>query len=280
MSTYQRESTEKLTGVAETLLITLYARYLETQRPDSFFQDLKAVEVLNKIDYDFNRYAKGWKSNLGVIVRLQEFDQIIRELLTDKPNTTVINLGCGLCTRFDRIDNGSVRWYEIDLPDVIELRRKFFEENERYQFIGKSVLDFSWIDQIQQLPNQHLVIVMEGVSCYLSEADNRALMSQICTRLSPTEFIFDVISRRISKNSANHDTVSKTDAEFKSGIDNSKDLENWEPGITLKSEHCYLTRIAAYTARLPLWARYIAPILIPLFKQGGRILHLQIHKNA
>ena len=272
----QLEPTHQLTGVAETLMITLYARAIETERDDSLFQDPKAVEIAQNTDYDFEKYAKGWASQLGVVIRVQDYDSIVKTFLETHPDAIVINLGCGLCTRFTRVDNGRVRWYDIDFPEVIELRRKFFEETDRYQCIAKSIFDFTWIDAIQKTLDQPLMIVMEGVSPYLSETENQALVSHIRDRLAPAEFVFDVLNRKSAKNSQRHDTVSKTDAEFKSGIDNGKELETWGTGITLKNEIYYLKQFANHPQRLPLWARYLSFILVPLFKNSGRILHLQI----
>ena len=276
MTVNQLESAKQLTGVAETLMITLYARYIETQRTDSLFQDPKAIEIVKNTDYHFEKFSRGWASQLGVVIRIQAYDRIVKNFLAAHSNAVVVNLGCGLCTRFMWTDNGRVRWYEIDFPEVIEFRRKFFEENDRYRFIAISITDFMWIEQIQCLPSQPLMILMEGVSPYLSQAENQALISQIHDRLAPVEFVFDVLNRKSAKSSKRHDTVSKTNAEFKSGIDSGKELETWGPGITLKDEIYYLTQFAKHPQRLPLWARYLTFILIPLFKNSGRILHLQI----
>ena len=270
------ESTEQLTGVAETLMITLYSRYLETQRTDSFFRDRKAVQIVERTNYNFEKYAKGWASQLGVVIRVREYDRIVKNFLDSYPDAVVINLGCGLCTRFLRTDNGSVRWYEIDFPEVIEFRRKFFEQNDRYQFIATSILDFAWIDRIERSPNQPLLILMEGVSPYLTESENREIIGQIRDRLAPSDLAFDVINRKVAKGTKRHDTVSKTDAEFKFGIDKGKELETWGTGITLKDEIYYLTQYANHPKRLPLWARYLSFILVPIFKSSGRIIHLQI----
>lgn len=279
MTTTQRQPTDQLTGVAETLMITLYARAVETQRDDSLFQDPKAVEISQNTDYNFEKYAKGWSSQLGVVIRVKEYDRIVKNFIETHPEAIVINLGCGLCTRFMRVDNGSIRWYEIDFPRVIELRRKFFEETDRYQFIAQSILDFDWIDQVPRSPNHPCLIVMEGVSPYLSEADNRALISQIQSRLAPTEFIFDVLNKKSATKSKQHDTVSQTNAEFKSGIDSGKDVETWGVGIHLKDEVYYLTQYANHPQRLPSWARYLSFILVPLFKNSGRILHFKITRD-
>ena len=270
------QSTAQLTGVAETLMITLYARAVETQRDDSLFQDQKAVEIAQNTDYNFEKYEKGWGSQLGVVIRVKEYDRIVKNFIETYPNAIVINLGCGLCTRFMRVDNGSIRWYEVDFPEVIELRRQFFEETNRYQFIAQSILDFGWIDHIQQSPNYPYLIIMEGVAPYLSEAENRALLSQLQGRLAPAEFVFDVLNQKTAKQSKQHDTVSQTDAEFKSGIDSGKALEAWGSGIHLKDEIYYLTQFANHPQRLPIWARYLSFLLVPLFKNSGRILRVKI----
>ncbi|ASC73707.1 Putative S-adenosyl-L-methionine-dependent methyltransferase [Halomicronema hongdechloris C2206] len=276
MTSTQKESADPLTGVAETLMITLYARYVETQRSDSFFQDPEAVEIVERTNYDFDKYAKGWASQLGVVVRVQEYDHITQQFLKAHPNAVVVNLGCGLCTRFTRLDNGGVRWYDVDFPEVIEFRQRFFQENDRYRFIPASILDFSWIDQIQHSVDQPLLILMEGVSPYLSEAENRSLILQIRDRLAPAEFVFDVLNRKSANHTARHDTVSKTDAEFKSGIDSGREVETWADGITLKDEVYYLAQFANYPKRLPLWARTLSFIMVPL----GSISKLQKHQQS
>lgn len=276
----QLENTQQLMGVAETLMITLYARIVETQRSDSLLQDPKAVEIAQSVDYDFSKYQKGWASQLGVVLRVREYDRLVKNFLETHPHAVVINLGCGLCTRFTRTDNGEVHWYEVDFPEVIELRRKFFQETNRYQFIPQSILDFTWINQIQRQPNQPMLILMEGVSPYLSEAENRQLILALRDRLAPAEIVLDVLNRSMATKSKTHDTVSKTNAEFKSGFDAGQELEAWGAGIRLKDEIYSLTQFANYPERLPLWARSIRFLLVPIFKKSARILHLQLMAEA
>jgi O-methyltransferase involved in polyketide biosynthesis len=127
-----QESTGDLTGVAETLMITLYARAIETQRLEPILIDRKAVEIAESLDYDFSKYENGWASQLGCLIRARAIDRIVQNFLETHPSAVIVNLGAGLCTRFSRIDNGQVRWYEVDFPEVIALRRKFFQETERH----------------------------------------------------------------------------------------------------------------------------------------------------
>ncbi|QYO68733.1 class I SAM-dependent methyltransferase [Leptolyngbya sp. 7M] len=133
-------------------MITLYARAIETRRPDPILSDAKAVEIAERLDYDFAKYEKGWGSQLGCVLRVRTYDQIVQNFLETYPSAVIVNLGAGMCTRLSRIDNGEVHWYEVDFPEVIALRRKFFQENSRYQFIAQSILDFTWMDAIQRQP--------------------------------------------------------------------------------------------------------------------------------
>lgn len=275
---------DQLTGVTETLMITLYARYVESQRSDRILYDPLAVEIAEHTGYNFDKYSQGWASQLGVALRIQAYDRLVQNFLSIYPNAIVINLGCGLCTRFHRVDNGLVQWYEIDFPEVIHFRRTLLQESDRHRCIASSILDFSWIEQIQawhpifpRSPSDPpFLILMEGVSPYLTEAENRAIFEQLHRHLAPAEVFFDVLNRRSAQRTQHHDTVSKTQAQFKSGVDDGLSVESWAPGLQLKQEIFYLTQFPNYPQRLPFWARYLSFILVPLFKNSGRILQVSV----
>ncbi|MEM6400270.1 MAG: class I SAM-dependent methyltransferase [Cyanobacteria bacterium P01_D01_bin.116] len=280
--TVQKESTAKLQGVPETLMITLYGRYTEQSYPDCILKDEKAVEIAEQIDYDFSKYAQGWASQLGTVIRAKNIDDLLRKFIANHPQATVINLGGGLCTRFFRIDNGEINWYEVDFPEVIELKEKLVTQSDRYHLIASSILESTWIEQINPDVNQPLFLVMEGVSMYLSEEENKALFSQIHTilasKFAPITMVFDVLNQKSAAKTKRHDTVSKTSAEFKWGINNSQELETWNLGITLKDEIYYLTEFTKYTRRMkPFLLKYISFILMPLFKNSGRLLQIEIN---
>lgn len=275
MNSLEKETTDKITGVSETLMITLYARYVELQRQDAIIKDQKALEIVNKIEYDFTKYAQGWASQLGCVIRAETYDRLVLQFIQKYPQATVVNLGAGLCTRFFRVDNGQIRWYEVDFPEVIALRRKLIEESDRYQFIASSIVDLDWAEEIQSEKSHPILLILEGVSMYLTEAEVKSLL-QSFRQFAPTTVLMDVIDTKRAKNTKSHDTVSKTRAAFKWGIDNSKELENWGLGITVINEIYYLTRFADYPHRLPGWARYLRWLLTPLFKNSSRVVQLQV----
>ena len=267
-------SSPNLTGVPETLMITLHARSIETQRANPIINDPKAVQITNNLDYDFGKFSRKGIIPLSCILRAKEIDRIVQNFITTHPNAIIVNLGAGLCSRFVRLDKGTIFWYEIDFPEVIELRRQLFEENRRYHFISKSILDFTWIDHINRLPKQALMVILEGVTPYLKEAENRKIIHQISRHLSPAEVVLDIINRRASHNTKWNRDVAKTNATFQWGIDNSRDLEGWGPGISLRTEVFYFKQLSRYRDRLPFWPRSLAFILAVVLKNAARIVHL------
>jgi len=277
MTTTAKEATDKISGVSETLMITLYARYIESQRQDAILKDNKAAEIVEKIDYDFSKYAQGWASQLGCVIRAEVYDRLVSQFIQKHPQATIINLGAGLCTRFFRVDNGKITWYEVDFPEVIDLKRKLIEESDRYRFIASSILEATWMDVQRVAP---VLIIVEGVSMYLTEIEMKTLFQNITRDLAPVTILMDVIASKRAKNTQKHDTVSKTNAKFKWGLDNSKELENWQQELKVTDEIYYLTRFANYPHRLPWWGRYLRFILVAVFKNFGRVIQVQINQSA
>ncbi|WP_299413147.1 class I SAM-dependent methyltransferase [Acaryochloris sp. IP29b_bin.148] len=280
--------TVQLQGVPETLMITLYARAVEGQRACPVLHDPKAVEIFNHLDYDCSKFAQGWASQLACVIRARQMDQIVQNFMNTHPYAVIVNLGAGLCTRYSRLQTAHVHWYDVDFPDVIELRRRVFgtcnshcQNGEHHNYlVAKSILDFTWMDEIDRAPKQPMMVIYEGVAMYLTEAENQALLQQIQARFGSIEVLFDVISQGTARSTAKHDTVSKTSAEFKWGINRSLDLEGWGPGFILKREEFYLQHFLDDLQRLPTVWRLISRVFpalpMRLFRNSGRIVGLQV----
>src|SRR5512132_3573025 len=109
---------QSLDGVSETLLMTLYVRARESQRTNAMIHDDKAVEMVNQIAGDFSRLRMQRHDEIAVIMRMKRFDKHVQDFLTRNPDGVVVHIGCGLDTRFERVDNGQVEWFDLDMPDV------------------------------------------------------------------------------------------------------------------------------------------------------------------
>src|SRR5512136_740552 len=142
-----------LSGVAETLLITLYIRAMESQRPDALIKDERAEALVRQLDPQTMRKTLALTddfSRVAVILKGREFDRFAQDFLERHPDAIVVHIGCGLDTRFERLDNGQVEWYDLDLPDVIDLRRQLVGgEGERHHFLACSVLENAWLGVVE-----------------------------------------------------------------------------------------------------------------------------------
>ncbi|WP_095720902.1 class I SAM-dependent methyltransferase [Brunnivagina elsteri] len=135
---------EKLSGISETLLITLYFRYLESKRADAIIDDAKSLEIIERIDADLSKFGNDKISQLSVAIRSKVFDEQTQIFLNKNPDSIVVNLAAGLCTRFFRLNQNNVKWYDLDLEEIKPLWMQLIGETEQHKFINHSVLDTSW----------------------------------------------------------------------------------------------------------------------------------------
>lgn len=193
MADREREQAE-LGAVQKTLFIPLAARARETRRKRPALRDPKAVEMIESIDFDIATYARGWGGAFISVPRTLIFDWWIRRFLREHPEGTVVELGTGLNTRFERIDNGTVHWADLDLPDTIALRQRFFADSERRQMVAASVLDEDWLAVVAQRPGPYF-FVCEGVLPYLPKEAVDGTLGRIAARFPGALLAFDVTSR-------------------------------------------------------------------------------------
>lgn len=193
--------THDLSGVPETLLIPLCYRAIETQRPDAIIKDEKAVELIKRLSSNGpTRYDADWLKRTPMaesnkVMRLmltREMDRYARDFLGRHPDAVVVHIGCGLDARFDRVDNGQVEWYDLDLPEVIALRRKLIgSERGRYHLLGGSVLEPAWLEAVKAHRGRPFLFLAEGVFMYFAEAQVKSLVLTLRDQFPGAELVFD-----------------------------------------------------------------------------------------
>jgi O-methyltransferase involved in polyketide biosynthesis len=228
----------QLGSVQETLLLPLWGRAIETKKQKPLLVDNKAVLILNNIPYDFTTISKNIKNltRLSWIARSIYFDKKIKAFINVFPEATIVNIGCGLDTTFDRIDNGKIKWIDLDLPDTIELRKKYFSETDRRHFIATSVFNTSWYDIIENKNN--IMLLIAGVLYYFDEIDVKKLFNDFHNFLSGVEIIFDYASKlgiKLSNKVVLEKGGMDKSAYLKWGINNILDLEKWDSNIKVIS---------------------------------------------
>jgi O-methyltransferase involved in polyketide biosynthesis len=216
----------------ETLLIPLYAK---AQPENPLFFDLQARYILNQVDYDLARLRVPYKTIVLICQRAKKLDAATRAFLVEQPNGVVLHLGCGLDSRFGRVDNGQVEWYDLDMPPVIELRRRFYADHERYHLIASSVTDLEWVDRVAAA-GRPMLVVAEGLLMYLGKADVRQLLLRLQEAFPGCRLIADVFSRLTARSATRHPSLKQTGASIGWGIDDPRQAEGWAPGIHLLEE--------------------------------------------
>ncbi|MYX34603.1 MULTISPECIES: class I SAM-dependent methyltransferase [unclassified Streptomyces] len=181
----------ELGRVQETLLIPLRARADETRRRRPLTRDPRSVEVADALDRDLTRVG-GRLRLLGPVFRGVVLDEWVREFLEEHPSGTVVEIGVGLNTRYERLDNGAATWVEIDLPDVIALRRELFAEHDRRRMAAGSATEPDWAAAVAAAPGPY-VFVFEAVLIYLSEDGARSAVDVIRDRFPGSVLLMDTV---------------------------------------------------------------------------------------
>ena len=159
-----------LEGVSKTLLMTLNIRARESQRPDALIKDENAVAMVSRLERDLSRLRLRGHDEVAVIMRTDKFDTHVRDFLVHNPGAVIVHIGCGLDTRFERVDDGLVKWFDLDLPDVIELRQKLIAiHSKRYHVLAASAFDIDWIEEVSQYKPRQFMFISEGVLPYFEE---------------------------------------------------------------------------------------------------------------
>ncbi|MBU0494210.1 MAG: class I SAM-dependent methyltransferase [Chloroflexi bacterium] len=264
-----------LSGVPETLLIPLYCRAVESQRPDALIKDERAVALMNRIDYDFSGIGFSAADMLFTVMRVREFDRRTQAFLAAHPDGTVVSIGCGLDTRFDRVAerNGTVAWYDLDLPEVIALRRQLLAETPRCRFIGCSVLDFAWMDLVGGDTKRPFLFLAEGVFPYFGEAEVKQVVLALQERFPGAELVFDAMTPFMAWLNGLHPPIRKLHTNLW-GIKRSQGLEAWSPGVRLLDEWFYFDRPEPRLGRTRLLR------FVPLLNKGSSIVHYRLDPRS
>jgi O-methyltransferase involved in polyketide biosynthesis len=263
-----------LENVQKTLLLPLWGRAQASRMKEPVLIDRKAMELIDQMDYDFSPLFKnlGLFHALSLAVRAKEFDTILLDFIRRKGSASVVNIGAGLDTAFSRVHSGHVKWFDVDMPGVIALRKKLIPETSGMSEIPKSMFDESFLDDIGDEDN--VLFIVGGVFMYFEETQVRQFFELISSRFQASEIVFDVLSpwgihyynRKLEK-SGFHGAVMKW------GITDLQKIEDWNPRLMLVKRSSFYSNVSAQSA-WPLGSR-MKMRLINLLALAG-IVHMKI----
>jgi O-methyltransferase involved in polyketide biosynthesis len=267
-----------LRDVSETYLAPLYWKAMESQRPDAMIKDEKAVALVTQGSLDFSRVKQIHMNELLNAMRIiftREMDRYARDFLVRHPEAVVVHIGCGLDSRFERVDNGQVEWYDLDFPDVIELRRNLLGgEKGRYHLLACSVLESGWLEAVKVHSPRPFMFLAETVFVYFMEAQVKSLLLTLRDHFPGAELVFDGwrpfeiwLSNRYLSN-------SQFAGLMRWSLWRGQEIEGWGDGIHLLDEWGFFDQPEP---RMDSF-RWVAPIF-RLFKPM-RIFHFQLGEAA
>ena len=248
--------TLQLGDVETTALIPVAIKANETLSKNPRVKDPMAVEIVKHLKMDTAQFNK-FLSREGVIARTIMLDKTVRDFVAANPDAVVVNLGAGFDNRFERVDNGRITWFDVDLPDLIAARRKVFPERERVTMVAANILEDNWIGMVKNAASAKsapVLFLAEGLFMYLTLEEIGTLLNLLKNNFEHGTLVAEQNCPMMVKNQKHHDTVSKTNAVFKSGTKSARELEPLCPGIRVTEEHSFNEEMRKYSLRAKIFA--------------------------
>ncbi|MGV0643837.1 class I SAM-dependent methyltransferase [Mycolicibacterium sp. XJ879] len=214
------------------MLATFYAKALDADLPKPILGDRFAKEIVDRIDYDWSKTTINKANSPSVTTRTAHFDIWARQFLAVHPEAVVLHLGCGLDARAFRLDPGpGVEWYDVDYPEVAELRRALYPARDHYHVVPASVTDPAWLADIAT--DRPTLMIAEGLTMYLQPSDGVALLRRVVDGFPSGELQFDAYGRLGIRSQGMNVVVRRAGATLHWAIDGPDDILDAVPGTRL-----------------------------------------------
>lgn len=259
----------KLRGVAETLLIPLAFRALESQEPEPLVMDPTAGAIVAALGVDIERFRKLNRDRVFTMLRAREFDRCARAFLAEAAQPVVVEIGCGLDNRLARVDDRRVLWYQLDLPEVMQLRAQVQACRNRGLSLSGSALDAGWMTEIPRDPRQTFLFLAEGVLPYFREDQVRWLVLALRDRFPGCRLVMDVLSPFLAW-MEKRGGLGQAASRIGWTLRDDAGLQEWGDGIRLLGTWTYFDEREPRLESLA-WMRYLPPLA-----RGARVVRYQL----
>ena len=220
-------------SVNRTLYIPLYGKAL-VSRSGLFLQDPSAEAIWEKEGFPLKRKARSRWLAYSMGNRSAIFDRWTSRMLEDNPDSVVLHVGCGLDSRCRRVTVPCAGWYDIDFPQVVQLRKQYFSEADRYHMIGMDARDPGLFDTIPS--GGTALVVMEGLSMYLPQQALLALLERITTHFDRVHILMDCYTQFGARASKYKNPINDVGVTTVYGLDDPLVLANGT-GLSFVAEH-------------------------------------------
>lgn len=223
-----------MNNVNQTLYIPLYGKAY-VSRKGIILHDPMAEAIWEKEKFALKGKSSSKWLAYFMAMRAAVYDEWVKQELTANPHAVVLHIGCGMDSRAKRVGLAGVHWYDIDFPDVIDERRKYYAEATFYHMLPADMRLELWKSSIQ--PNQDAVVLLEGVSMYFKPEELRALLSQLCQHFRSVKLVMDCYTVRAAKASKYKNPIHDVGVTIVYGYDDPQALAA-KTGYLFEKEHC------------------------------------------
>ncbi|MBN1159220.1 MAG: class I SAM-dependent methyltransferase [Bacteroidales bacterium] len=244
-----------LTEVSRTALITLKSRVAESKKDKPVIIDPMGEVCLNRLEPGLpsEKYDSVVEREFPVALtryialRARKYDILTREFITQHPEGLVVSLGCGFDTRYWRVSDEPWSYVELDLPEVMDVKRAVMKDLLQYRIIDSSVLDFTWIDRVAGIQNKNVLFLAEGLLMYLPDNGARELFRRLSDQFSESFIIFEMVQKKYTKGiwkklvemKMSRSAASSAGSSYSFGIRKATEVEKFGNGIKILQEWSY-----------------------------------------
>ncbi len=202
-------------GVNKTLYIPLYGKAY-VSRKGIILNDPKAESIWDKEGFELKGKSKSKWLAYYMGMRSAVFDNWVKKELAASDNCVVLHIGCGMDSRVERVGASGIRWYDIDFPEVIAERQKYYKETGFYRMIAADARQTKWIDA---LPTRRAIIVLEGISMYFTHEEMKGLLKAFNDHFTSAKILMDCYTVRAAKASKYKNPINDVGVTNVYGID-------------------------------------------------------------
>ena len=221
-----------MTEVNKKLYIPLYGKAY-VSRKGLFLKDKKAEKIWAKEEFPLKGKSKSKWLAYYMGIRSAVFDEWAKAKIADFQNITVIHIGCGMDSRAERIGSNNSNWYDVDFDGVINERRRYYAENDRYKMLAGDARESAWLEKIPS--SEKAVIIMEGISMYLRTEEIQSLIKSLTARFKEISLLMDCYTVKAAELSRHKNPINDVGVTEVYGIDTPEIFGN--NGLKFIKEH-------------------------------------------
>ena len=220
-------------NVNKTLYIPLYGKAYVSEK-GLILKDKKAEQIWQQEGFPLKGKSKSKWLAYYMGMRSAVFDDWVNAQIKENPNAIVIHIGCGMDSRVERVNAQNVQWYDVDFPDVIEERKKYYTENEHYHMVASDAREQAWITSLPR--DKDAIIVMEGISMYFELGDLKGLLHNLSNYFEKIHLLMDCYTEFAAKASKYKNPINDVGVTQVYGLDVPENL-NIADGVRFIKEH-------------------------------------------